>query len=139
MALDLSPGNEVHTIWFVGWGYGDFMAYVFKRPGEPWIGEYRFRYHTAPTTGDPFNEDDEKSFYTYHANNADDPPDPLVAMMEMVCSMTAQHYQADLFDTLEIKGTSEDAMRELEKQSWCFMKRAKSPKEVNDADGQARN
>jgi hypothetical protein len=122
LSLDLSPDTDVHTIWFVGWGTGDLLAYVFRPPDGEWIGEYRFRHHTAPKTGDPFTENDVKNFYTFKTKHRDDPPDSLVAMMEMVCSMTQQHYDASLFDRLVINGKGPDAEREMRKQSWCFVK-----------------
>ena len=118
MSLELTPDTQVHTIWFVGWGTGDLLAYVFQPPAEPWIGEYRFRYHGPKKVGDPFEEDDKKHFYAFQNES----PDKLVTMMEAVCKLTAATHAADLVDTLLIQGNGLDAVRELKKMPWCFMK-----------------
>lgn len=135
MSLALTPETQVHTIWFVGWSGGDFMAYVFRPADCPWIAEYRFRYHTAPVTGDPFNEKDEKSFYTYQNQDPDEGPENLVIAMKTISMLTAKRFSANIFDTLEINGNGVDAIRELQKKSWCFVRKVSLEEISGSADG----
>lgn len=119
--LELSEDTEVHTVWFVGWSNGDLLACVFRQKGQPWEGRYRFRYHTAPKVGDPFLEDDKKSAHAFRANDLSVTPERLVAGFEMICRLTADQYNAAVFDQMEINGSGLDAIRMMRSRPWCHI------------------
>ena len=122
MTLELTEYTEVHTLWFVGWDWGDFLGYVFRQPGGVWTAEWRIRYHTAPKKGDPFQEDDEKRYHTITPSNPDEPADKLVEALVFVADLVRYDMKADVYDRVDIQGTGMDALKALEDKEWCFSK-----------------
>lgn len=109
MSFEINDETDLAGIWFVDAGPTngfDWLAQVFKQDGGKWEASYRFRYHAEQDPNDPkdpFEDNDEKSWYRLSApNGGDDARAKLVTMMQEIARKLCAAADGRLDETLDI-------------------------------------
>ncbi len=86
MCISFKPGRYFSTMWFIEGGphNRDWLAAVFRDPGERWQLVYRFRYYNCPEPWD--NGKDDKNWYKA-SMPPEEPEEKIVQSVDMMANL----------------------------------------------------
>lgn len=119
--LDVKPGRYFVGVWFVSGGERqmDWMATLFRDPGETrWTMRSRFRYY-APASKDPNDGKDERS---NHEGAIEGSEKEVMAKIDYVANalVTASGMQLDYVPMMT--DDAEAIIERLRSKPWCHVK-----------------
>ncbi len=129
MALELD-GNFVIMIWVRGDGAThDWLAHLIRRGGEqgPLYAEYRFRYYDPANPGaDPFESNDEKSWYALEVTDPRTPEAKVIAALDDTWKVLGAAGFGDEAERVEIRSSDPDVIfAKLKKMKFMHVREEK--------------
>lgn len=129
MTIEFKDGRYFSQIWFLEGGDKDWLAFLYKDPGEKWIFHYRFRYYSEDPKQDPFHDNDRKTWFMF-AITAEKPEEEVLKNCDTVAeAMLAAGFGPKLHKLLVRTDVTEAVMAAMESQPWCHVK-ALTPEEA---------
>lgn len=118
MTIEVRDGTYFSSWWFVSGPGKDWMAAVFRPPGEPWQVKYRFRYYKDDRAHDSA---DESSWYEVRGPSGDESTEhKLCAITDRMAGMTAAYFGGSEVHKLLLKtDRAEQVMAALGRESWA--------------------
>lgn len=118
--IDLTTVEYLLAMWFVGGAEGDWLAAVYRDKGDPnWRLTYRFRYYEGKQSGDPFTDDDRKSWYEARISG-DASEESLISKVNGVASLTALRFGGEV-DCVEVRGTPALLQGKIADRPWLHV------------------
>lgn len=137
MSFVMHEMEYVSAIWnMVGPGR-ELLAMLYWNKAEPdqWVLTYRFRYY-GRDRGDPFKDEDEKSWYTVKPiaeKNTEAAMRELVEA-EMLPMLLARGFGGP-WETIDVRGSVDEAVGKLRSQSWAHISTLATGSEGNAEEG----
>jgi len=119
--FDLDAIEYISAIWFVPYPGGDWMAMLFRLPGDRrWRVKYRFGYYSG--SRDPFDDSDRKSWYAGAAEDIHTPEDVELGKIDFLANTVANGKGAHV-DRVDIRGDKSRFFAAVADRPWIHLLR----------------
>lgn len=130
--INTSEVRHFACVWFVPGDGFDFMGMLYQKHDASWEMCYLFRYYARTGSVDPFEGDDEKSWYLVKFKVGTKVPEMEASMDEVIAKALGLTGLRRLkVEKVEVRGDASKFVEVMSKQSWAHMKFEPKPGSVS--------
>jgi hypothetical protein len=125
--IDFDTVAHLTAMWFVGNETGDWMGVVYREKiSGDWVLAYRWRYCEGKQVGDPFKDQDRKSWYEGRSPDEPGIEAKLSGMMDFVADLNALRY-GEKVDRMDVGGPPELFAQKAAGRTWIHFRTDTEP------------